>query len=168
MTDVLDGCVRLTDSSLDRGAGDFDITSNYRVLGSGKNFDGTPCFAQCILLPFKSRIGARQNGTLKSEIRDLVPPVASLRVDFRLEQRKRCFILSSCPVGIAEGLVGDRVEEHLRKDCNYADDRIGLNGIEQGNPLPRIVPQELDDRSLRSNETARVEPPMRLAKNLLG
>src|SRR5712692_2081577 len=134
MTDVLDGCIRLADASLDRSPVELDVRSVPGVFGDWEEPHRASSFAQRILLPSKPRVGAREHDQLKSTARALV--------DFRLQQRKRRFVLSSCLRNVAERLVSDRGEKRPWVDGESAGNRLGLDGIEKRHRLARIVLQE--------------------------
>ena len=123
MTDVLDGCIRLADASLDRSPVDLDVWSIKCVFGDREEPHRASGFAQCILLPSKPRVGTRENDQLSSAARALV--------DFRLQQRKCRFVLSSCLRGVAERLASDRGEERLRVDGILGDNRLGFDGSQK-------------------------------------
>ncbi len=99
MANVLDCCIRLADTSLDRSAVDLDLRSKKCVLGDREEPHQASNFAQRILLPAKARVGAREQAQLTSAA---LTSTAQVLLDFRFEQRKRRFVLCSCPRSVAE------------------------------------------------------------------
>ncbi len=86
----------------------------------------------------KPSVGVREHGELTSAVR------ARVLLGFRLEQRKRRFVLSSCPRGVAKRLVSDIVEKRLGADGGGTGNRFEFDGIEKGQRLARILHHELD------------------------
>src|SRR5215471_5057952 len=98
-------------------------------------------------------------------------PIFGVPLDFRREQGKRGFILFSCLVGVAQRLVGDGVEKRLRKDGTAATatttcNRVGVERIQEGQRLARIVPEYWNDQLLPSDAPLRVKPAASLTKDL--
>src|ERR1700737_3034866 len=136
MADALYRPVLVAETSLDLGAGDLDPRSKVRVLGNWEQLCRAIDFAQGIVLPPNSRIGARQNATLGRAARALL--------DLCFQQRNRRLVLLLGPRSLTECLVSNAIEEGLRVGGIDVEEPLGLEGIENGQRFARVVQEQGD------------------------